>query len=264
MSKMFYSLEEVQQKLGISAEQIKGLVQEGRLREFRDGAKLMFKTTEVESLGLAQPGGAGASSGGDSEIGLVPLDEAGRSAAPLTEGPDQSGPALGADGAGSIPDGSEIGLAPMETGTQTGMTAGITAGGSGDHLSLDDSSPGAEKDDTVITDHGVNVLGDSDEAMEMIDPMAQTELAPDLADQVDLDSGSSGSGLLDLTREADDTSLGAELLDEIYPGAEEGGGESQGPTLLDQEVALQPAGGDTVGALKVRPVWRRPWRWRRK
>ena len=25
-------------------------------------------------------------------------------------------------------------------------------------------------------------------------------------------------GLLDLTREADDTSLGAELLDEIYPG----------------------------------------------
>ena len=30
----------------------------------------------------------------------------------------------------------------------------------------------------------------------------------------------SGSGLLDLTRESDDTSLGAELLDEIYPGEE--------------------------------------------
>ena len=29
----------------------------------------------------------------------------------------------------------------------------------------------------------------------------------------------SGSGLLDLTRESDDTSLGAELLDEIAPGA---------------------------------------------
>jgi hypothetical protein len=34
--------------------------------------------------------------------------------------------------------------------------------------------------------------------------------------------GSGGSGLLDLTRESDDTSLGAELLDEIYPGGEEG------------------------------------------
>ena len=33
--------------------------------------------------------------------------------------------------------------------------------------------------------------------------------------------GRSGSGLMDLTRESDDTSLGAELLDEIYPGEEE-------------------------------------------
>ena len=48
--------------------------------------------------------------------------------------------------------------------------------------------------------------------------MAQTQLSPEMSDHVDLDSGRSGSGLLDLSREADDTSLGAELLDEIYPG----------------------------------------------
>jgi len=34
----------------------------------------------------------------------------------------------------------------------------------------------------------------------------------------------SGSGLMDLTRESDDTSLGAEFLDEIYPGDESGAG----------------------------------------
>ena len=38
--------------------------------------------------------------------------------------------------------------------------------------------------------------------------------------QLDSSAGGSGSGLLDLTREGDDTSLGA-VLDEIYPGEEE-------------------------------------------
>lgn len=44
-----------------------------------------------------------------------------------------------------------------------------------------------------------------------------------VGDDLTLDSVGSGSGLLDLTREADDTSLGAELLDEIYPDAGETG-----------------------------------------
>jgi hypothetical protein len=55
------------------------------------------------------------------------------------------------------------------------------------------------------------------------DPMAKTQItaSPSAGDQVSLEGTGSGSGLLDLTREADDTSLGAELLDEIYPGEEE-------------------------------------------
>ena len=36
-----------------------------------------------------------------------------------------------------------------------------------------------------------------------------------------MEGAGSGSGLLDLAREADDTALGADLLDEIYPGEEE-------------------------------------------
>jgi hypothetical protein len=49
-----------------------------------------------------------------------------------------------------------------------------------------------------------------------VDPMAQTA-APGLGggSDLNLEGVGSGSGLLDLTRESDDTSLGAEILDEI-------------------------------------------------
>lgn len=56
--------------------------------------------------------------------------------------------------------------------------------------------------------------------IDMADPMAQTQVTGPMIDdeELALESVGSGSGLLDLTRESDDTSLGAELLDEIYPG----------------------------------------------
>jgi hypothetical protein len=75
------------------------------------------------------------------------------------------------------------------------------------------------KEDTVITPAGVSVF-DEDELTGMdADPMAKTQIAPSLNDELSIE-GTSGSGLLDMTRESDDTSLGAELLDEIYSGDE--------------------------------------------
>jgi hypothetical protein len=51
--------------------------------------------------------------------------------------------------------------------------------------------------------------------------MAKTQITTGATDdQVSLEGAGSGSGLLDLAREADDTALGADLLDEIYPGEE--------------------------------------------
>jgi hypothetical protein len=69
---------------------------------------------------------------------------------------------------------------------------------------------------------GVNVIGPG-ETGEHADPSAQTNIASNVPDQVNLEGVGSGSGLLDLTRESDDTSLGAELLDEIAPGGSKGG-----------------------------------------
>jgi hypothetical protein len=78
-----------------------------------------------------------------------------------------------------------------------------------------DSLSDTGKEDTVITAEGISIFDDEDLEIEAADPMAKTQIAPSLEDQVALDGVGSGSGLLDLTRESDDTSLGAEVLDNI-------------------------------------------------
>ena len=255
MAKMFYGLEEVQGKLGCTEEAVKKMVQDGKLREFRDGAKLMYKVDEVDTLA----GGAGGDAGG-SDISLA-LDESGEIGLALGAGggvdlsagsdimlPDEDGlDSLALDESGEIGlvGGSSMGPLGLseESGaldlsaSQTGDSLNLSSQ-SADQISLEGSSLMPSKDDTVITNHdGVDILGDSDDDLEIIDPLAQTQMAPDLDDHVQLDSGSSGSGLLDLTREADDTSLGAELLEEIYPGNEEGDIETQMPTQLEAAAA---------------------------
>jgi len=112
---------------------------------------------------------------------------------------------------------------------------GVGLSGSGD-LSLDgagDSGPGGApaggKEDTVITSVGISVF-DDDEIEIDVDPLAKTQVTPSVEDQISLEGVGSGSGLLDLTRESDDTSLGAELLDEIYPGEEESTMQEDMPT----------------------------------
>jgi hypothetical protein len=87
----------------------------------------------------------------------------------------------------------------------------------GKEISLDEADLGQEagKEDTVITAEGVSIFDDEDLDIEAADPMAKTTISPSLADQVSVDGVGSGSGLLDLTRESDDTSLGAEVLTNI-------------------------------------------------
>jgi excisionase family DNA binding protein len=59
MAGMFYSLQEAAEKLNLTEDQLKEFVQEGKLREFRDGPNLLFKVDEVEALipefGAAEP-----------------------------------------------------------------------------------------------------------------------------------------------------------------------------------------------------------------
>src|SRR3954452_16632674 len=64
MAKMFYTLEEAKGAIGRSEDEIKQFAREGRLREFRDGPRLMFKADQVEQLKAELGGGGGGADGG--------------------------------------------------------------------------------------------------------------------------------------------------------------------------------------------------------
>ena len=215
MAKMFYTLDETRSALGKSEEDIKQLTREGRLREFRDGPRLMFKADQVEQLKAELGGGSldqvdlGPSDSG-APIGLVdsrsPTGSASGIALSDMDASGVSGSGMQMQMKDDTALAGDLGLSGSVGGMPSPSRTGGTLSGSGLTGSL--SGTGARG--------GINVFT-ADDSVEHADPGAQTAITP--ADQVNLEGVGSGSGLLDLTRESDDTSLGAELLDEITPGS---------------------------------------------
>ncbi len=241
MAKMFYTLDEAKSALGRNEEEIKQLAREGRLREFRDGPRLMFKADQVEQLKSE----LGAGGGGRDHIDLGPSD----SGAPIglvdSRGPSASGSGI------SLVD-SDMGRSPgagMQMNDDTALAADLGLSGSVGGMPSP-GRPGGTMSGTGLggsmggSRAGVNVFS-ADDSVEHVDPMAQTAISQGVSDQLNLDGVGSGSGLLDLTRESDDTSLGAELLDEIAPGATRAGGTAAGDTGVGTGLAGQ---ADTRGA----------------
>ncbi len=150
MAKMFYTLEEVSEKLGKNEDEVKDLVKTGQIQEFRDRDRLMFKVEQIDLLASGEED--------TSDVHLELEDTSGGSSFGLKE---ESG---------------IIGLADSREGT------GVSV---------------------FDTDHG----GEEGE---------KTQTGGAVEEELGLDAVGSGSGLLDLTRESDDTSLGAELLEEVY------------------------------------------------
>ncbi|MBN2593905.1 MAG: hypothetical protein JXA81_10390 [Sedimentisphaerales bacterium] len=102
--------------------------------------------------------------------------------------------------------------------------------------------------DTALTGLGTNVLGETDQDYEITDDtMAETAVPvgtggttpevplEEIEEDVNLDTFGSGSGLLDLSLQADDTSLGG-ILDEIYTAEDEG--KEMGVAEGDSAVAM--------------------------
>jgi excisionase family DNA binding protein len=295
MAGMFLSLKETAQQLGTTEDQVKQLVQEGRLREFRDGTNLLFKLDEVNSLlsGGAEMAAEDAALDGEAFDGME-LEEisAEEQSGEVFEEVEEAEPMLDEDlfrldeedapalePMGEVESTSELGLASEET------AADETAGGEDELLFLaDDEQPvaadtadGSSDDfadslsdsieeeislagesgvlaagsditdmDTAITgEDGVNVLGESSTDFGVTDDsMAETAIGPagssaeasleEIEDDVSLDSFGSGSGLLDLSLQADDTSLGG-ILDEIYTSE---GGEGEGESSDAEPVGI--------------------------
>ncbi len=180
-----YSLQETLQKLALTEEQLSNLVRDGKLREFRIDGGQKFKVSEVDDLAmeLNPPLTETSDGGSESAIELLPVDA------------------------------SDSGLDVIsleESGSQIGAEPEAPA-----------ATPPKKRGDTVITPAGVSVFDEDELAGLDADPMAKTQIAPSLGEELAVEgSGSSGSGLLDLSRESDDTSLGG-VLDEIYSTGEE-------------------------------------------
>jgi hypothetical protein len=221
MAKMFYTLEETKSALARSEDEIKQLAREGRLREFRDGPRLMFKADQVEQLkgeldtGIETVDLGVSDSGG--MIGLV--DTTGASGTSITLSDADTGHSSGA-GMRLNDDSlhSDLGL----SGSLGGVPSPARTGG-GTAIGMTSGSSGGTR---VGGGGGINVFGAEDTASgERVDPSQQTVISPGFRQQMALEGVGSGSGLLDLTRESDDTSLGA-VLDEITPSNRTGTGRS--------------------------------------
>jgi excisionase family DNA binding protein len=135
----------------------------------------------------------------------------------------------------------------------------------GDEISLaPDSILGAgESDitdmDTALTGEGVSVLSESDADYDVTDDSMAETAGPagtsteaslkEIEDDVNLDSFGSGSGLLDLSLQADDTSLGG-ILDEIYTaeGGEEEAAAAEPGSVEDISAEADQAVPEELGA----------------
>ena len=290
MAGMFYSLQETIEKLHKTEEEIKQIVAEGKLREFRDGPSLLFKVEEVEAL-IPQGGDYAleealepeAVEAEDSEpvaleaedaepAELEPEELEPAAIEPDALEPDDSEPAVLApedlepeavepelaaeepagaglsdfdiealgDTAAEIPDidslESEM-LEPDALEPETPAPSDSPADTDDILLAPETGAPEMSSDltdaDTAITSFGTNVLGQTDADYDITDdtmaetaaPMGTAGTTPEvpleeIEEDVNLDSFGSGSGLLDLSLQADDTSLGG-ILDEIYTASDD-------------------------------------------
>lgn len=131
----------------------------------------------------------------------------------------------------------------------------LTSSGSGSALGLAGQSGGPFD---IKEQTGISIFDTED--TETADPAAQTQIsdAPAIGSEFSSgDAASSGSGLLDLTREADDTSLGADLLDDVYgqdtmsATAADTGFTGDGGQLFE---SAEPAGMAAAAAITSAPV----------
>lgn len=204
MAKDHYTLAEASKALRVSEDQVRTMVKDGQLREFRDAGKLIYRREDVDKL---------ASKEGSSIVDLA-LDGGDSGEITLADSGDLG--ALARSG------GSKAGIpSPSDSG------AGVSLADSGSINLADEPPIKPGKGDTKISSVGISVF-DDDELQIDADPMAETRITASPTEDVGIGGGvGSGSGLMDLTRESDDTSLGAELLDVISPTDSGSGGETE-------------------------------------
>jgi hypothetical protein len=185
MAKMFYTAAEAAAKLGKSVEEVLEMASTGEIQSFKQDDEDVFRVEQIDMLSEDDDLG-------DIEIALEdsgvsdPLGLSG-SAAAIDLGAD-SGADLGNEFDGALDLSGEIGLEDSAAAAGDSFLGGS---GMGSGVSAFDSGSDASGGDLLDDDLSLETVG-------------------------------SGSGLLDLTRESDDTSLGAELIEEVYSSDDSG------------------------------------------
>jgi hypothetical protein len=187
----FYNIQQACAKLNKTEEDLRKLVRDGLLREFRDAKGPAYKSDEVDALTV----GAGDAD----EITLL----------------DTS---AGAPAVKEKPAGPEKPAAPEKkpAAKSDSSVFSLDAGAEGDAAKTDVFSlePAGESSDEKKSGSGsgssISLLDDLENITIPADPMAETVVASGEG----IEGAAGGSGLMDLARESDDTSLGAELYDE--------------------------------------------------
>ncbi len=143
-----------------------------------------------------------------------------------------------------LADDSAIGLAPDDSGPAAG-------GGGAGRIPAEEGTKERS---------GISIF---DEADEQADPLAATQITAAQGADATVEAMGSGSGLMEMTREGDDTSLGADLLAGVYEG-EQSGGETAGTSGLfepagaasDVSAGAMLAGGPVLIAVEpFDPTW---------
>jgi hypothetical protein len=249
MAKMFYTLDEVCTRLGKTAETIKSMVSSGEIQEFRDGESLVFKVEQIDLLSASDESAGeieidlsdaaidldsasdldlSASATGDADLdldlglgGSDSMMDPPATIDPPTPLPNQApaaiheAPSLGDDLDMS---GSDLGSLGLDGSSMESFDLGGSASGS-----LELTEPGGMADDLDLSAElaAPPQTDDSGDISSLdLGEAGETRIGEGI-DDLTLESVGSGSGLLDLTRESDDTSLGAELLEEVYSSDDE-------------------------------------------
>jgi hypothetical protein len=254
MAGMFYSLQGAAEKLNKTEEEVKEIVKKGKLREFRDGPNLLFKVDEVEALmsetSTMPPEVPSAPSEQEPTAPLEPEPVSPVEPEPVVLSepeptvplepepviPSEPEPVVPMEMEPTVPPEPELAVplepepaVPLEPVVPSEPEPAAPPEPEEQEVPLAPESteaPAAESEltgaDTALAGEGISVLGETDLDYQVTeDTMAETKAVPservleEIEEDVSLDSFGSGSGLLDLSLQADDTSLGG-ILDEIY------------------------------------------------
>ncbi len=219
----FYNIQQAAAKLKKSEDEVRKLVRDGQLREFRDAKGPAYKSDEVDAMAAHMD---------DTEIGLMDS----KVGAPAVEPAPKPAPAKPAPPKPAAPAAgkSDSSVFSLESG------AAESDAGKTDVFSLEPAGEsGEEKKGGSGSGSSISLLDDLENITIPADPMAETVVSSGEG----IEAAAGGSGLMDLARESDDTSLGAELYDEpaeaeAAPAAADSGAT---PAPAAEAVAAAPA-----------------------